>query len=169
MDRALFVGRFQPFHNGHLAAVRKLLAMHDEVIIVIGSAEESISSINPFTAGERMDMVRACFNKQELGRLIMVPLRDINNNSLWVSHVSSHVPKFSTVYSNNWLVKHLFSKEGYKMARLDFFDRIHCEGKKIRAMIAAGKKGWEKYVPKPVVMYLRSIDGIERMKKIYNF
>jgi nicotinamide-nucleotide adenylyltransferase len=166
INRALFVGRFQPFHNGHLAVVRKLLAKHDEVIVIIGSAEESISSKNPFTAGERMEMVRSCFNEHELGRLIIVPLRDINNNSLWVSHVSSHVPEFKTIYSNNWLVKHLFSKEGYEVAKLDFFDRANCEGKKIRAAIASGKNGWEKHVPKPVASYLRSIDGIGRIKEI---
>ncbi len=166
IDRALFVGRFQPFHNGHLAVIKKLLAKHGEVIIIIGSAEDSISSKNPFTAGERMEMVRSCFNECELGRLVIVPLRDINNNSLWVSHVRSHVPEFKTIYSNNWLVKHLFSKEGYKPAKLDFFDRAHCEGKKIRAEIASGKKGWKKYVPKQVAEYLKSIDGLERIKEI---
>lgn len=70
--RALFVGRFQPFHNGHLAVINQLLERHNEVIIAIGSAEESISSDNPMTAGERVEMIRRCFPTSTLSRLIIV-------------------------------------------------------------------------------------------------
>jgi len=179
--RALFVGRFQPFHNGHLSVVRSLLgkqnggrALFDEVILVVGSAEESTSFDNPFTAGERIEMIRSCFSENqsdhvnELPRIVVVPIRDINNNSLWVSHVISHVPKFKTVYSNNWLVKYLFSRAnaGINVSKITFFDRKNCEGKKIRKMMASGKNQWKKYVPKQVADFIESIGGVERMANI---
>ncbi|MEM2915309.1 MAG: adenylyltransferase/cytidyltransferase family protein, partial [Candidatus Bathyarchaeia archaeon] len=57
-SRALYVGRFQPFHLGHLEAVKYMLRNSKEVIIVIGSAQESHTLTNPFTAGERVYMIR---------------------------------------------------------------------------------------------------------------
>ena len=49
--RALFVGRFQPFHYGHLHAVRTILEEAEELVIVVGSAQMSHEPDNPFTAG----------------------------------------------------------------------------------------------------------------------
>jgi len=34
---ALFIGKFQPFHKGHLFALRQVLKKFDKVIIGIGS------------------------------------------------------------------------------------------------------------------------------------
>ena len=56
--RALFVGRFQPFHNGHIHAIGEILEESDELIIVVGSAQMSHEPDNPFTAGERLEMIR---------------------------------------------------------------------------------------------------------------
>ncbi len=57
--RGLLVGRFQPFHHGHLAVVREVRAKRpdEELILGIGSAQESFTWKNPFTSGERMEMV----------------------------------------------------------------------------------------------------------------
>ena len=56
--RGLYVGRFQPFHLGHLDAIKYALKQADELVIVIGSAQYSHNANNPFTAGERLIMVR---------------------------------------------------------------------------------------------------------------
>ncbi|HLN89981.1 MAG TPA: adenylyltransferase/cytidyltransferase family protein, partial [Candidatus Binatia bacterium] len=54
VNRGLYVGRFQPFHLGHLDAIKYVLKEVDELVIVIGSAQYSHNSNNPFTAGERL-------------------------------------------------------------------------------------------------------------------
>ena len=58
VNRGLYVGRFQPFHLGHLDAIKYALKEVDELVIVIGSAQYSHNVNNPFTAGERLVMVR---------------------------------------------------------------------------------------------------------------
>src|SRR5659263_82481 len=58
VNRGLYVGRFQPFHLGHLDAIKYALKQVDELVIVIGSAQYSHNANNPFTAGERLVMVR---------------------------------------------------------------------------------------------------------------
>lgn len=162
--RALFVGRFQPFHNGHLAVINKLLETHNEVIIAIGSAEESISSDNPMTAGERVEMIRRCFTPSALSRLIIIPVRDINNNNMWVAHLVSHLPEFEVVYSNNPLVHYLFSRSGFRAEKFQFFERGSCEGTKIRKDILSGGSRWKKCMPKEVVAYLERLDIRKRLE-----
>src|SRR5207245_2773190 len=64
--RALFVGRFQPFHRGHLATVRRILETNDEIIVGIGSAQYSHTGENPFTAGERYEMIKRALDAEEI-------------------------------------------------------------------------------------------------------
>ena len=58
MIRGLFIGRFSPFHLGHLQMIKTILSEVDELIIVIGSAQQSHTMTDPFTAGERGLMIR---------------------------------------------------------------------------------------------------------------
>jgi nicotinamide-nucleotide adenylyltransferase len=58
VKRGLYVGRFQPFHLGHLEAIENVLKEAEELVIVIGSAQYSHNINNPFTAGERLVMIR---------------------------------------------------------------------------------------------------------------
>ncbi len=163
--RALFVGRFQPFHNGHYKVVKTLLKNYKEVIIILGSAESPISFENPFTAGERIEMIRSCFSEKELSKIIIIPIRDIGDHNKWVAHVRSYVPKFDVVYSNNELVKSLFSKSGMQVKPIDFFDREKYEGKKIRQLMLQ-RGNWQTLVPKQVAKFIDSINGYERLRRI---
>ncbi len=47
VNRGLYVGRFQPFHLGHLDAIKYALKEVDELVIVIGSAQYSHNSQQP--------------------------------------------------------------------------------------------------------------------------
>jgi len=51
MKRGFYVGRFQPYHNGHQAVLTELSQTCDEIIIGVGSAQLSHTLDNPFTAG----------------------------------------------------------------------------------------------------------------------
>ena len=166
VKRALFIGRFQPFHKGHLDVVKKLLKNYDELIIAIGSAEAPISQENPFTAGERIEMIRSCFSKKELLSIIIVPIRDVNDHHKWVSHAISYLPKFESVYSNNELVRKLFYYAGTPAHAIDFFNRHKYEGSKIRQIMAMGKKEWQDLVPKTVADFINSCNAHTRLRRV---
>jgi len=167
VKRALFVGRFQPFHHGHFYAMKKLLKKFGEVVVVIGSSDDCNTWENPFTCGERIEMVRLCFGKSDLARIVLVPVPDINDNRIWVDHVFMHIPPVDEVYSNNPLVKMLFSKHGILVKSLDFYDRGPKEGSFIRKLMAEKNRAWAKHVPPKVVAYLDMIDAEGRINNIF--
>jgi bifunctional NMN adenylyltransferase/nudix hydrolase len=60
-DALVFVGRFQPFHNGHKAVIDAALKQAKEVVVVVGSSFQARNIRNPFTFEERKAMIEACF------------------------------------------------------------------------------------------------------------
>jgi nicotinamide-nucleotide adenylyltransferase len=164
--RGFFIGRFQPYHYGHHEAIRQIIEEVDELIIGIGSAQESHSLENPFTAGERVLMISKALDEFELKKKVyIIPLEDIYRNSLWVSHVCSMVPPFHVVFSNNHLVIRLFNEAGFKVVRPELYNRVEYQGAEIRRRILSDED-WEELVPKAVAEVIREIDGIRRIRDI---
>lgn len=165
-DRGLFLGRFQPMHLGHLAVVERLAARHDEVVLAIGSANVSHTRVNPFTAGERIEMVAGALRERGLrDRVHVVPVPDLGRNALWVSHVASLVPRFTTLYTNNPLPARLFNEAGYKVAPAEFVERAAYEGTRIRRLMLENGD-WRSLVPKAVAAVVESCGGLERLRDL---
>ena len=161
--KALFIGRFQPFHNGHVSVIKKILKECDFIVIGVGSAQSSYTVENPFTAGERTEMIMAALGKEFAGKFCVIPIEDVNFNSVWVSHVESLVPKFERVYSNNSLVKLLFSDRGYEVSPIEFFDREKISGTSIRKLMLEGGD-WQALIPKEVRGFIEDLKGEERVR-----
>lgn len=164
--RGLLIGRFQPFHKGHVYVIEKIAGEVDEIIIGIGSAQKSHSLENPFTAGERLMMIKNSLLEEGFAKnYYIIPINDVNNNSLWVSHVKSLTPPFHRVYSGNPLVKRLFKEAKKNIATPPLFNRSEYSGTEIRRRIL-GSEPWEKLVPPPVVEVIREVEGEERMRNL---
>lgn len=160
--RGLVIGRFQPFHKGHLSVIREVLGDCDDVVVVIGSAEESHTATNPFTAGERYQMIQSSLTLEERARVHMIPIRDVNRYAAWVNHVESYVPPFDVVYSNSDLTRSLFSEAGYAVKKTRAYDMSRYSGTEIRRRIATGEK-WQTLVPAPVAGMIEALDGRQRL------
>src|SRR3972149_12017107 len=157
-SRALFIGRFQPFHNGHLAMVRRILGTHDEVIIGIGSAQYSHTGENPFTAGERYEMIKRCLDAEGIHDYHIVPIPDTHVHSVWVSHIRSLVPPFDVVYTNSDLVVRLFREHGLQVLSPPLVERAALSGTEGRERSLKGR-GWEALVPPAAAGDLQAIGG----------
>jgi len=59
MKTGVFVGRFQPFHEGHKRCVQKILSENDRCVILI--RDVPISDKNPIELEKRKAMIRAAF------------------------------------------------------------------------------------------------------------
>ncbi len=64
-DALVFIGRFQPFHNGHKAVIDAALEQAHEVVVVVGSSFAARNIRNPFTFEERKAMIEACFTEPQ--------------------------------------------------------------------------------------------------------
>ena len=45
----VYIGRFQPLHIGHEHVIREALSKVETLIIVVGSAYQARTPVNPFT------------------------------------------------------------------------------------------------------------------------
>lgn len=164
-SRALYVGRFQPFHLGHLKVVQSVAREFEAVIIAIGSAQESHTLDNPFTAGERHLMIQKSLDAAGVRNYFVIPIPDVGRNALWVSHVQALVPPFSVFVSNNALPRRLFQEAGYQVRGAPFFERDRYKATGIREGMLEGQ-GWQALVPKEVVEVVEEVHGVERMRDL---
>jgi nicotinamide-nucleotide adenylyltransferase len=165
--RGLYVGRFQPFHLGHLEAIKKILEEVEELIVVIGSSQYSHNKENPFTAGERLVMIRGALEeaKVDFTRVWVVPVPDVHLHMMWVSAVEGYTPKFQIVYSNEPLTKRLFMEAGYKIKVIPFFERQFYSSTVVREKMLLDES-WKALVPKSVTTFVAGIDGVNRIRDL---
>ncbi len=167
MRVGLLVGRFQPFHLGHLEAVRYALGHVDYLYVVVGSAQRSHERDNPFTAGERIAMIKSALdgNKVDPARWMAVPIPDADSHSLWVSTLESMVPGFDIVFTNDALTFLLFKEEGTEVKAVPYLDRSRYSATNVRDRILE-RKDWESLVPPQVAKLVKKFGGVERVRAL---
>ena len=88
-DALVFLGRFQPFHNGHKAVIDEALKQAKEVVVVVGSSFAARSIRNPFTFEERKSMIKSVFPDD---RVKVVPVSDYPyDDNKWINAVQKIV------------------------------------------------------------------------------
>ena len=167
IKRGLYVGRFQPFHLGHLHAVKHILSEVDEAILVIGSAQYSHRLDNPFTAGERVTMVRRALEEDEIpaSKYWIIPIRDMHVHMMWVAEVKGYTPRFEYVYTNEPLTRRLFTEAGFPVRAIPFNKRHLYLATEIRERMLKNES-WKELVPRSVVEYIDKIDGVGRIRDL---
>lgn len=165
--RGLLIGRYQPFHLGHLHCIQHVLEKIPEVIIAIGSAQFSHTLHNPFTAGERLTMIRLAMDEAKIdpSKYYIIPIRDLRIHDLWVAHVVSQTPRFEVVYSNEPVTSRLFKEAGFRVEPLPFYDREAYSATEIRERVVR-EENWDKLVPTSVAAYIKRIFGDERLREL---
>jgi len=166
--RAVFPGRFQPFHLGHLAVIEWLLSKYDELIIVVGSGKDSHTIYNPFTAGERILMIKKGLKEfnVDFTRVIFFPIMDSFTSGLWIRNLELYSPKFDVVVSGNPLVISDAREAGYIVDLPPMFNREMYNATKIRKLMLENNESWSELVPKSVYSFIKEIKGDERLRDI---
>lgn len=162
--RGLLVGRFQPFHAGHLAVLKELRVREPEreLLLAIGSADAAFTWENPFTAGERFEMISRALREARLSGIFVVPVEDIHRHTMWVAYLVGLLPAFDCVYTNNPLTRLLFERAGVRVESPPLVDRSRFEGATIRERLARGEDVGDA-VPPAVAGYLRELGAASRL------
>ncbi len=164
----LFIGRFQPFHNGHLSAVKYALKRVRLLYIIVGSSQKSHESRNPFTAGERIIMIRNALMGEKIdpSRYLIVPIPDAVGHAVWTAFIDQVVPDYDLVFSNDRLTFELFKEKGAKTVEVPLKMRAQLSATEVRRRIATGEN-WKELVPQATAEIVRKIirkgrfDGLE--------
>lgn len=167
--RLLVVGRFQPPHYGHIHTVGYALRQADDVLIIIGSAQESYTLRNPLTAGERFYLLektlKARFPQDYCWRIRVVPVMDVHMNKVWVRYLEMLLPRFDGVVTRNPLVAELFRDAGYPVVEQPLYNREECEGTLIREKALRGGD-WLACIPEEIRGDLERLDFEGRLRRL---
>ena len=171
MKTSVFIGRVQPFHLGHLDAIRQALQNTDLLFIAIGSSQENFLPQNPFTAGERIEMIKSALDEAKIPteKYLIIPVPNINNYALWPHHVEQYLPPFDSIFTCSDIVETLFQTANKTRKKTRKIHRLHINKKisstQIRAAMLKNKK-WEHMVPKSTARLLKAWDAPARLKSI---
>ena len=169
-DKAVVIGRFQPFHNGHAAMVRKALEEAKSVYILLGSAYAYPNVLNPLTARERQTMIfswlNANFEIADVARVQFEHIPDyLYNEEKWKTSVRTAIKETKgdniAIYGyekdagSYWLKAFGWTHVPVPPVQVDGKDLSATD---LRPIIFNHKNGWDRqlsrYVPGTTVNYI---------------
>ena len=152
----LLVGRFQPFHLGHLEALQFALTKVDKLWVGLGSSNQPIQKNNPFSANQRKKMILSSLPNYMKEKISIYSIPDLDNHIKWIEKINDIVPNFDVIFSNDELTKHLYSKRNVKVISIPFLKRDRLSGTNIRDLIITDQK-WDNLVPEGTKNFLLRI------------
>lgn len=163
----LFVGRFQPFHNGHLMVVSGMAKVCEKVVIAIGSANAEKSLKNPFTAMERKEMIQRALQSQDLipkYDISFIEVDDMEADNEWTENVLELAGgEVSQVWTGDEWTKKCFQEKEIEVK--DIKEVLDISATDVRQLMIEGGD-WHLKVPPEVVDYVESIGGVNRVKSL---
>lgn len=167
---ALFIGRFQPFHLGHLSILKKMFEENSLLKIGIGSSQESNTKLNPFSADERRQFIKESLKNLNLdtSKVSIYDIPDLYDADKWANSISEIVGDIDILYAPNEWMRNLFANKRCIIVKPEFLNKDEYNGQNIRDFISEQNNKWKNLVPKPVIDLIERLNGIERIKKLYS-
>ena len=161
----LLIGRFQPFHVGHLDALRFALSKVDKLWVGLGSSNKPIQKNNPFSAEERKKMILSSIDDSIRNKIEIYFIPDFEDHKKWVEHIDTIVPNFDIVFTNDEMTKYLYSKRDTKVIPIPFTNRDILSGTNIRDLILSDQP-WEEFIPDGTRNFLNETNAKQRLKNL---
>jgi len=161
----LLIGRFQPFHLGHLAALQFALSKVDKLWLGLGSSNKPMEKTNPFTVEERQQMILSSIDDSIKNKISIYSIPDLDNHVKWIENIDTIVPDYQIVFSNDPMTEHLYSKRNVKVLSIPFLKRNQLSGTRIRNLIYNDQK-WENFVPEGTKNFLLNTSAKDHLKNL---
>ena len=161
----LLIGRFQPFHLGHLDAIKFALSKVDKIWLGIGSSNKPPGKENPFTADERKQMIESSLDSKTLENIEIYYIPDLEDHKKWIENLDTIVPQYHVVFSNDEMTQHLYSKRNMEVISIPFTKRDELSGTNIREKIQSDQD-WQYLVPEGTKKTLETIGAKDRLKSL---
>ena len=143
----IYAGRFQPFHNGHLGAIKHIINKCDETYILICNkkGDNPWDDRNPFTFEERKNMIELTLGKA-YPLVHFRNIKDQESDAEWTRVIETEMPKGRKVsFTNNPHTATAFRAHGYEVNQIPVQnDGLNATG--IRKLIIRNEP-WKQHVP----------------------
>ena len=159
----LLIGRFQPFHLGHLAALQFAIPKVDKLWLGLGSSNKPIEKNNPFSIEERKKMILSSIDDSIQNKISIFPIPDLDNHVKWIQNIDTIVPDYEIIFSNDPMTEHLYSKRNVQVFAIPFLKRDQLSGTRLRDLIKSDQK-WDDLVPEGTKLILENLDAKNRLK-----
>lgn len=132
-DLLVFIGRFQPWHNGHQKVLDAALEQSHKVLILVGSHDEPRTLRNPFSSFERKELIKSCLDYDSSKRVEFDTIDDIlYNDDLWIKQVHKkiqhHYPFSIKAYPNKvGLIGHKKDHSSYYLSLFPGLESVDVE------------------------------------------
>ena len=161
----LLVGRFQPFHLGHVDAIKFALEKVENLWLGIGSSNRNPEKNNPFSADERKEMIQNSLDSIMSQKIQIFYIPDLEDHKKWIENMDEIVPKYDLVFSNDEMTHHLYSKRNMRVISIPFTNRDELSGTNIREKIQSGQN-WDHLVPEGTKKTLEKINAKDRLNSL---
>ena len=173
----LICGRFSHIHKGHQILIDKALELCENILILVGSAQESGTLRNPFDADFRIELIKKVYPDPKIK---IEKLNDMSNeydiSYEWGQYIIDKTKKYTGTFAdlivtgNDNLRKGWFSEEQMKDTTELIIDRKQLEisATDLRGyLLINDQQTWKRYVPEQILNDFQSIRETLQQVPIY--
>lgn len=158
----IYIGRFQPFHLGHLRTLNLALEKAEQVILILGSHRVAADTRNPWRSQERIAMIQSCLTPETLQRIYFLTVRDwLYSDNLWLAAVQQQVLEITEGNNSVVILGHRKDASSYYLnlfPQWDYLETGHYQdlnSTQIRAAYFEGKEtDYLDKIPQAIAHYL---------------
>lgn len=88
---AVFIGRFQPFHRGHVSVMEHAAGFADSAVILVGSAFRASTPKNPLSFSERAEMIAQILRDLPVPVTVLPLVDTLYDDAAWGANVRAAI------------------------------------------------------------------------------
>jgi bifunctional NMN adenylyltransferase/nudix hydrolase len=123
----VLIGRFQPLHNAHLEIIKRASELTDQLVIVVGSANQPRTYKNPFTSHERELMIKAAASGLSLRVYVEANVDTMYNDQAWAVRVQGIVSKYRILGTKTGVIGHKKDGSSFYLDMFPQWDFVNVE------------------------------------------
>jgi bifunctional NMN adenylyltransferase/nudix hydrolase len=123
----VLIGRFQPFHNAHLEIIKRCTALTDQLVVIVGSANQPRTYKNPFSFEERRKMILAATAGLSMRVYVEPNVDTIYNDQAWAVRVQGIQSKYRILGAKDAIIGHKKDDSSFYLDMFPQWEYINVE------------------------------------------
>jgi len=123
----VLIGRFQPLHNAHLEIIKRCTALTDQLVVIVGSANQPRTYKNPFTFEERRRMIMDAASGLSLRVYVEPNIDTIYNDQAWAVRVQGIHSKYRILGTRDGIIGHKKDESSFYLDMFPQWEFVNVE------------------------------------------